>query len=178
MFPLEILLLAVVTAGGVTDLATGRIHNALTYPAVLAGLAGALVLEGGPAFGEHLLALAVGFVPFFLLYLGGGLGGGDVKLMAAVGALGGYPLVLNSMLSAILLGGLAAVLMVIWQSRFRETVRYVGGTLGSLLRPGTAPPAPGGHPVLPFGAMICLGTYLAVAARWLGFASPAGMLLP
>jgi len=82
--------------GAVIDYKTGHIPNALT----LGGLAGALVAhvahgawaggatealaEGGRALFGSLLCAAIPL----LMYAKGGMGGGDVKLFAAIGALG------------------------------------------------------------------------------------------
>ncbi len=82
-----VLLAGVVTVAGVTDWRCGKVYNWLTYPAMAGGLlywaiAGAL---GAPVgITEAFIALFAALVPFAILYFGGGLGGGDVKLMGAV----------------------------------------------------------------------------------------------
>ena len=86
MDPLDVLATLVVTTGGLWDIFTKKIPNLLTYPSIVLGLVGAIFVSSSNGFGNHFLGLVVGFLPFFLLYLQGGLGGGDVKLMAAVGA--------------------------------------------------------------------------------------------
>jgi prepilin peptidase CpaA len=82
--PLAAVLVAFVACA--FDLRTRRIPNALTFGAALAGLVfhrltggtdGAMVAAGGWAVGLLL------FLPFFVLR---GMGGGDVKLLAALGA--------------------------------------------------------------------------------------------
>jgi prepilin peptidase CpaA len=87
--------LAVALAAAITDLRTGHMPNPLTlgalggalvlhlgHGAYVGGFAGALE-EGGRAL---LGALACSVVPLFL-FVKGGIGGGDVKLFAALGAL-------------------------------------------------------------------------------------------
>jgi len=84
-------LLAVVAAAAVVDLLTGKVPNWLTYPAAALGLGAWAFMRGWPGVGSSAAGLAVGFVPLFILYrTGAGLGGGDVKLMGAVGALRGW----------------------------------------------------------------------------------------
>jgi prepilin peptidase CpaA len=84
MTTLAVALVAVVAC--VTDLRSRRIPNALTLSAALAGLLAHWIVQGpdGALFSASgwLVGLLV-FLPFFLLR---GMGGGDVKLLAALGA--------------------------------------------------------------------------------------------
>jgi prepilin peptidase CpaA len=69
-----------------TDLRTRRIPNVLTFGAAGSALVFAAITGGWHAVGTSLAGWIVGcaaFLPFFLL---GGLGAGDVKLLAALGA--------------------------------------------------------------------------------------------
>ncbi len=76
----------VASAGAVSDARTARIPNWLTY----SGLSAALVLRfavlgwGGLKSGVAGMLAAGGL--FFVLFIMGAMGGGDMKLMAAVGA--------------------------------------------------------------------------------------------
>ena len=88
-----------------------RVPNALTFPAVVAGIAAHGLLPGGQgslvAIGGALVGLAV-FFPIFAL---GGMGGGDVKLMAALGAwVGPAPIVWTALYGAVA-GGVMAVVV-------------------------------------------------------------------
>jgi prepilin peptidase CpaA len=70
----------------VTDVRTRRIPNALTFGAALVALLFHLAVSGLPGIQAAALGWIVGlamFLPFFLL---GGMGAGDVKLLAALGA--------------------------------------------------------------------------------------------
>lgn len=94
----------------VTDLRTRRIPNVLTFGAALAGLVAHTVIEGPTgaltAGGGWLTGLVI-FLPFFAL---GGMGGGDVKLLAALGAwLGAYETLYVALYSAAAGGALAVV---------------------------------------------------------------------
>jgi prepilin peptidase CpaA len=122
-FFLLALCFVVCTAAAWLDVATRRIPNALTYPAILIGLAlnalappalealgfdTAAVWLGASGLRDGLLGFglcaAIGIVSF----IARGLGGGDVKLLAAVGAMLGLDAVIavlfNTLLVAALIG--------------------------------------------------------------------------
>jgi len=95
-------LLTLLSVAAFTDLRERRIPNWVTIPGLLAGLVLGAALEGGfpvAALSGAVLALLVAF-PVFAL---GGLGAGDVKLFAAVGAF----VSAGGLLSVLIYGGIA-----------------------------------------------------------------------
>ena len=68
----------------VWDLRTRRIPNKLTLPALVAGIVYQLAFNGLAGLGDAGLAFLVGFGSLFVLWIVGGGGGGDVKLMGAL----------------------------------------------------------------------------------------------
>jgi prepilin peptidase CpaA len=93
-----------------TDGLWRRVPNLLTVTFLAAGLAWGLV-AGGAAGGTVALAgAAVGFGLFLLPYVVGWVGGGDIKLMAGLGAfLGPGPVLAASLYGALAGGAVAAV---------------------------------------------------------------------
>lgn len=176
MTPPEAALVVLVTVAAFTDLRVGRIPNWLTYPAWVFGVAFAAAAGGWPELSRSLMGFAVGFAPFFVLYLLGGMGGGDVKLTAAVGAIMGYPFILNAMITSILVGGLVALLIVIWEGKLWSAVKFLGATVGRVFVPGLAREPLAARQNVPFGVAICLGTFLTLITAWLGYASPAQLV--
>lgn len=120
-----------------TDLRSGLIPNRLTFSTM--GLA---VLAHGWMHGFQgmifsLAGLGMGFGLFLLLYLGGGMGAGDVKLMAAIGAIIGAYGVLVSGFLAILVGGIYAVGAMSYRWGFVEMCRKLSrATYTALLTGG------------------------------------------
>lgn len=72
-----------VTVCGYTDFKTGYIYNKVTLPMILAGICYSIYAS---QLKEALLGLALGFLILLICALMGGVGGGDVKLAAALGA--------------------------------------------------------------------------------------------
>ncbi len=105
--------LAAVTVGwaaaaAIWDLRTKRIPNWLTYPAIVLGLALNLALSGYAGLGASLLGTAAGTALLFVPFALGGMGAGDVKMLAAVGALAGPAFVFRSFVYGAVAGGLIA----------------------------------------------------------------------
>src|SRR3954451_211072 len=63
-----------------------RVPNWLTFPMVLSGLLYNAAVNGWAGLGDALIGTAVALVCLLPLYAVGGMGAGDVKLMAGVGA--------------------------------------------------------------------------------------------
>lgn len=123
MAPVQIALwggLGVVLAISVaTDLATRRIPDAVTYPALALALVVRAVAEGPgdleSGFWSGLLGGGSALAGFSLLAWRGRMGWGDAKLMGVVGAALGYPLVLAALVFISLCGALQAVVTLVWQ---------------------------------------------------------------
>jgi prepilin peptidase CpaA len=96
-----------------------RVPNWLTYPMALAGVlynvfAGGFFGSAGEiGFVGSLLGLVTGLVCLLPLYSVGGMGAGDVKLMAGVGAWLGWQITLTAFLVSTVVGAVMAVAMVL-----------------------------------------------------------------
>lgn len=94
------------------DMWAGRIPNVLTFPAMLVGM-GLGFLRGGLAgLKDSCLGLLVGAAMLFIPFALGGIGPGDVKLLAAVGALNGYAFAFRAFIFAAMAGGAIAAGML------------------------------------------------------------------
>ncbi len=158
-----------------TDLKTGKVYNWLTLPAILLGFAlavgGGALMNGQPGAVAGLkdvsLAFALGLVPFVVIFAAGGLGGGDVKLMATVGAVSAqWQVVLGTAFYAFAVGMVMAVVLMIRRRIVKQTLGRVF-TAALTAAAGVKPSLPGDSPRIPFALCICLGGLLAGAEKML-----------
>jgi prepilin peptidase CpaA len=134
-----VLLTVVLVTAMCTDLRSSRIPNWLTFPAMGFALVGHAWLGGFLGALFSLAGLGAGLGLFLILYVSGSIGAGDVKLMAAVGALVGPYGALVCGLLAMLVGGLYALGAMCYQWGFATTGRkLVYATQGALLMGGKA----------------------------------------
>jgi prepilin peptidase CpaA len=174
--PIAVVLAAVVVAA-VTDVWKFKVHNLLTLPLLLAGLVYHGIVGGGEGLGNSLLGLVFGFGSLFAFYVMGGMGGGDVKLMAAVGAWLGMPLTLYVFAASALAAGAYALLLVLMSGRVRETwvnlkiIWYRVAAVGRHLAAEDHVEAEVKREdrrrrVIPFAAMMALGTFALLLWAW------------
>lgn len=105
------------------DLRTRRIPNVLTFGTALAGLVYHLVLGGASGAGTAVAGWVVGCAFFFLPFALRGLGGGDVKLVGALGAWLGPHDVFWLGLYAGAAGGVMAVVVALANGYLSTAVR-------------------------------------------------------
>jgi prepilin peptidase CpaA len=117
---------------GWTDWRTRRIPNWLTVPALLLGIATNSLALGWSGAKESLLGAGLGLgllLPFVLIR---SLGGGDWKLVGALGAFLGPPRLIAVLLGTILAAGVMAVVLVVWKRRVGQTLRNLGRMLAAM----------------------------------------------
>jgi prepilin peptidase CpaA len=119
------------------DIRSRNIPNWLTVSSFAAALLYQGISRGLAGFGMALLGSLLGFAIFLIFYWLGGLGAGDIKLMAAFGALlGPYGILLAALLAAI---------------------------IGAVLAAGVS--ALRRRPAIPYAPAIVLGAWLALLGR-------------
>ena len=119
------ILVVLFISAAITDLTSKKIYNVQTYPAMLCGLILGFVSEGVHGALVSFGGLLVGLGLLMVLYLVGGMGAGDVKLLGAIGALKGASFVLWTMFYTGLVGGFMALAVIIWHGTARATLRNV-----------------------------------------------------
>ncbi len=110
---LKFTLAAVVsTAAVTTDIRHRRIPNVLSACLLTIGILSAGFSRGWVGLADGMLGATLAFAVFLIPYLLGGLGGGDVKLMAGFGALTGARSVLPALLLVAVAGAMTSVLFL------------------------------------------------------------------
>jgi prepilin peptidase CpaA len=128
-----IVLGALVLLAAYTDFRGSRIPNWVTLSGAGAGLLVQTIFGGWSGAWGSILGLVIGFVPLFLLYLIGALGGGDVKLFAAIGAICGGAFALNCALYSLLLAGVIGIGILTTKRLLGPTLKRIGFSLFSMV---------------------------------------------
>ena len=114
-------LLSALVAVTVIDLEHQLIPDRITLPGVAAGFLASLVIPG-PTWVDSLIGILVGGGIFFVIIAlsRGGMGGGDMKLAAMVGAFLGWKLTLLALFLGVFLGGFVAAVLLLGGLRKRK----------------------------------------------------------
>ena len=146
-----VMAIAVGIAASVEDLIHRRVSNWIPVVALVAGLIIHFVERGWSGVWAASLGALSGFAVFLVFYLLGGMGGGDVKLMAGFGALLGSAGRLFE--AAILTGGTGAVIALgVLAYRFLRNRFEASG-------------ADGGSRFIPYAPAITLGVWLELVGK-------------
>jgi prepilin peptidase CpaA len=131
----QLLLAAVVVVAGYYDIRYRRIPNWLTLPSLLVGFALNAFLA--PTVWGGLADAGLGFILAMLinfpLYLLHARGAGDVKLLAAIGALVGWRDWIAIFVLSGILGGVIAVVMMLAAGRVGKTLWNTGHIINEIV---------------------------------------------
>ncbi|MBZ0117797.1 MAG: A24 family peptidase [Sandaracinaceae bacterium] len=164
---LHLVALALTAVGAVTDWRKGEIPNWVTLPAIVVAPLVYGLVGGVSAALFSLVGLLVCSVVPLLLFWRNGMAGGDVKLFAALGAVGGVYLGLEAQFLSVVIASVYALGNLVWSGR-------ILGALGSTLFVGLNPVLPRRwrRPIsndllhsIRLGAAILLGTTIALAGH-------------
>jgi prepilin peptidase CpaA len=152
------------------DLRSHRIPNVLTFGAAVAAFAVALATGGTTAFGWSVAGWLVGLVLFLPVYAVGGMGAGDIKLLATIGAWLGPLGAFHTALYTGIAGALLALVVMYTHRCARQTFANVHMLLLHWRVAGFTSPSPltlenSTSPRLAYALPMLIGT---VASIWLG----------
>jgi len=142
-------------AAMIDDLKRRQIANWIPLSALAAGFGWQIGHYGLRGLLDAGIGTVTGFAVFLIFYLLGGMGGGDVKLMAGFGALLGFNQLVAAALWTAGVGGLIAAGVL--------GVRAVRRALGRAK--GAVPTEEAGQDSIPYAPAIALGVWLSLAAR-------------
>jgi prepilin peptidase CpaA len=163
-------------AAGWMDWRSRRIPNRLTVPALLVGIIGNTLFAGWPGAVAALEGAGLGLVLLFPFVIMRAMGAGDWKLVGAMGAFLGPRPLLIVLVAALIVAGIMALAMVIYQRRLWQTLRNIGRLLFAFAsgRPGD-PAISLDNPKaakIPFGVAFAVAAILylgAALSRWSAF---------
>lgn len=157
-----------------------RVPNKLTFPMVVAGWVFSMIafeLAGQTWYaglGYSLLGTIVGGLTLLPFYAIGGMGAGDVKMMAGIGAWVHSTVVFNSFCVGAIVGGVIAVAMVIqagqWKKHYNQFF-YIFNEIMTVRDPEKLSEIAGERKssmrLLPYGIPMAIGTLIYMG--WEGF---------
>jgi prepilin peptidase CpaA len=162
--------LVVALVGCISDLRTKRLPNVLTFGAAVAAALYYFTTAGLPGLGHAIAGWAVGLALFLPLFALRGLGGGDVKFLAALGAWVGPAATVWVALWAAVAGGPLALLVAFGAGYLRKAFANVWALLMFWRVAGLQPHpainlATPGAPRLPYALPIAVGLVVTLWTR-------------
>jgi prepilin peptidase CpaA len=146
------------------DLWRRNISNSIPAAALIGALVVQVMNGGWHGLGQWFLGAAAGFSVFLIFFILGGMGGGDVKLMAGFGALLGPGRLLEAAIMTAGIGGIIALgvlakryLVRFWRKSQNSTDKQTGE--------GLAPAPQPEDNYIPYAPAITLGSWLALIPK-------------
>ncbi len=169
---IQVLVALMVVVAGVYDIRYRRIPNWLVLPAVLVGFALNAFLYGLTGLKVAGLGFGLAVLIYMPLYALRGMGAGDVKLAAALGALVGWQNWVILFIFSGIIGGVLALVLMLAHGRFRKTLWNTGYILSEIVHLRSPHyrseeldvKSPRAF-TLPHGAVLALGTLAVVGVR-------------
>jgi prepilin peptidase CpaA len=122
----------------VTDIRNGKIYNAITYPSIIFGIVlNSLTGDRGIII-SSVGGFAFGLLPFGPAAARGWIGGGDVKLFAAIGAIAGFFFLLDCLFNCFIIAGIYIMLLFVWHKIRNGDVDGASAVFGLRNPSGTA----------------------------------------
>lgn len=163
-------LVALVVVAALIDVRSRRVPNALTLPAIGAGLLLAALGGSLTYFITTLGTAALVFAAGLLLYSTGVLGGGDGKLLTAVAALGGADYFAEFLVWTSIAGVAGSLIVLAAKRALLPLMSRVTRSSLQFLRYGFSPEplVPDGGHRIPYAVIIAAGAVAALVSLRLG----------
>ncbi len=162
--------LGVLAVATFTDIRSRRIPNWLVLPFLLAGIAVSSITGGWHGLGQSLGGLALGALIYGLLAAMGGMGMGDVKLCAAIGAWIWWQQLVFALVMIAVVGGIMALAWATVGGFLGEMFTGAGDLVFGWKQRGMRPPSelnlsnPKARK-MPYAPAIAIGTLISFFAR-------------
>ncbi|MFE8699618.1 prepilin peptidase [Cytobacillus sp. FJAT-54145] len=155
----------------ITDIKSRKIYNKVIFPALIV----AIILHAFAPFGSGILfsltGFGVGLALLLIPYLMGGMGAGDVKLLALVGALKGAMFVMTTGIYMAIIGALIALFVIMFRKGALRRLKSIVYTVSSYKHGIKIPLAldkDALQTTYPYGVAIAGGAFMSLLAKgWL-----------
>jgi len=159
-------MVAALSVATFTDLRDRRIPNWLVFPLMGAGVVVCSWTRGWHGFEQSLEGFGLGALVYGILFVIGGMGMGDVKLVAAVGAWIGPGQLLTAIVITGIVGGIMALGIALSGGFLKDVVRGAAAILLRWRKRGTQPDpqlVPGNLQAhkMPYAPAIAIGTLMS-----------------
>lgn len=109
-----------------TDWKSRKVYNKVTYPAIVVGLVLHGIVQGVPGLGDGAVGLGLAFVIGLAMMPFGWIGGGDIKLLMAVGSTLGVQALGEITFYSIWVGAVLGLVMAVANGYLWEMLRRMG----------------------------------------------------
>ncbi len=117
--------LILIGAASISDIKTYKIKNSIILTFLTLGILSNTLASGIQGLLSSLKGISIPFACLFLLFALRMLGAGDIKLLSALGAIFGYPLIISIMLYSFISGGIIAIVLIITRKNALQRIVYI-----------------------------------------------------
>jgi prepilin peptidase CpaA len=148
-----------------TDLRSRRIPNWLVFPFFACGILVSSWLHGWHGAVQSLEGAGLGILIYGLLFWMGGMGAGDVKLCAAIGAWIGPAQLFVALVLTALVGGAMALIWAAYGGFLKELFQHTGDLAFRTKERGEAVLSNPLRRKMPYAPAIAIGTLISFLAK-------------
>ena len=120
-----IILIILVILAMYFDLTSKKIPNKITFPVMILGFLINVLTNGFLGITFSVVGFIVGLLIYMIPFILGGMGAGDVKMLAAIGSLMGWEFVLYTAVFAGLIGGVLVLIYLVYKRQLLTTLRQL-----------------------------------------------------
>lgn len=124
MLLINLILITVLLICLVTDLKSRKIYNKVLFPTLISAFIINFMVNGWSGVSASLLGFFLGLGILLIPFLLGGMGAGDVKLLAVIGALKGATFVFTTAIYMALVGGVIALVIIFMKKGRAKELLY------------------------------------------------------
>lgn len=161
IMPIDTIFFILIFTSAATDSIYGKIYNYITLPAIISGLLGNVLISGIPGLVNSFIGLVTAIALLLPFFISGGMGAGDVKLVAAVGSLKGWKFVMTGGFYGAIIAGIIALVVMLKRKIFVKVLKKIFYFFLFLVTFRTPVPIDKNETVvLPYGFFLCIGYFI------------------